>query len=252
MNLEGIQFEGPFLYSDVLRDLNRKENRNAVYALKTADGKYLYVGSSSRVHKRFSEHSSELKLGMHPKKELQDAYNAGEQIWFYYRLCPSLEIAVRFETKLLTTMQGTEGFLNVAIDGEKPWMRSPDYIHPLIGTSRSDEVKQAVSETRKRLFAEGKLTAPWTGKTLSEETREKISQSRIRLYESGYKTSEETRQLLSSQRQKGKHNLAKRCLVHGIEYDCIASASEALGIGYGALYKRISQGKPGYALVQEA
>ena len=245
MYVEGIILEGPFLYNDVLKELRRSRNGNAVYVITSRDGLLRYVGSSSRVRGRLGEHRYHLNRGTHPKVKLQEAYDRGDGLLFYFKLYPSEKLALRAENKILQALHGTEGFTNVAIDAERAWIRGDDYAHPFIGRAKSAESREALSATRKRLFAEGKLVSPTAGRTLSEETRAKIALART-----GQKLSEETRLKLSEQRQKGKHSLAKRCIVEGVEYDCMASAAEATGIKYSTLYKRIGQAKPGYALVE--
>lgn len=249
MYVEGIILEGPFLYDDLRKELRRFRNGNAVYLITSLDGSLKYVGSSSNVQARMSQHHYQFRRGSHPKTVLQKAYDRDTGLLYYFKLYPSEMLAIRAEDAILKALHGSEGFTNVALDASRAWIRGDNYIDPRTGVERTDELKQAISSTRKRLFAEGKLVNHTAGRPLSEETRAKISEGHKRLHASGYTVSEETRRKLSEHRQKGKHNLAKRCVVEGVEYDCMASAAEATGIKYPTLYKRIGQGKPGYRLV---
>lgn len=48
----------------------------------------------------------------------------------------------------------------------------------MFGKTHSEESKHKISDTRKKLFNEGILIAPWKGKALSQEVKDKISISR--------------------------------------------------------------------------
>ncbi len=241
--------DGPYLYRDALVELRRHNTKCAVYAIQTPDGAHTYVGSSGNVNSRFAQHCSELKLQKHPKKVFQDAHNSGVELHYYFKLFPSEKIAQKVEDRILKSLWGQPGYLNVAVDSLKPWIRGEGYVHPFVGRTLSDETRQRISDTRKHIFSTGSAVGSFTGRTHTEESRAKISQSRQQLFADGYTFSEETRQKLSEKKSRGKHNLAKRCVVEGVEYDCMASAAEALGVKYTTLYQRINQRKPGYDLV---
>jgi len=53
------------------------------------------------------------------------------------------------------------------------------------GKKVSKETRAKLSETRKKLFKEGKIKKSWLGKHLSEESKKKMSETRKRLYSEG-------------------------------------------------------------------
>ena len=97
--------------------------------------------------------------------------------------------------------------------GHIPWSKGKqiwkDKKNPLLGRKHSEESKEKISQTRRRLFAEGKLMNPTKGKKLSVLTKLRISLAKKG--KTNHKISETRKKLFNENKlipwNKGKHHM---------------------------------------------
>ena len=230
--------QGPYSRNAVLEALANSACKSGVYVIMPLDSIWIYIGSTSSIPRRLAEHCSLLRHQKHDKYEMQEDFTTGVDFVYHYQICADREEAYALEQKAIDLFANHSGLLNVATDAKSPWIRGEEYVHPLIGRTRSDEVKRKLSETVKAQFANGRI-AHMAGRQHTPEFKRLLSERMT-----GKVASEETRQKLSAQRQLGKHARAKAVVINGVEYDCVKSASIALGINYSTVYHRVSSDSP--------
>lgn len=243
MDLEKLRevcpdLQGPYSRNAVIGALVNSACKGGVYVIMPPDSVWIYIGSSSSIIRRLHEHAYLLRHQKHDKYEMQEDFTAGVDFVYYYQSCNDRDAVYALEQKLLDLLVDHSGLLNVATDAKSPWIRGEEYVHLLTGTHRSDAVKKKQSETVKAQFANGRI-AYMAGRQHTLEFKRLISERMT-----GKVASEETKQKLSSQRQLGNHARAKAAVINGVEYDCVKSASIALGINYSTVYHRVSSDSP--------
>lgn len=142
------------------------DDKVGIYYILNKINNKIYIGSSTRINRRFYEHKYFLDKGIHVNKHLQNAWNKyGED---------------NFEFGVIETVNGNKEDLR---DIEQIWM---DYF-----SSYNEDSGYNISA-----FAEGS-----GGYIVSDQTREKLRNAHI-----GKKVSEETKQKLSLQRRGELNN----------------------------------------------
>lgn len=134
-----------------LKHVDRSYKRPAFYLIKTTSGKS-YGGSTGAISKRLTRHMFDLRTGIHPIAELQQAYDADIDITIDVTYAESRGHAFSIEQLFLDENFGKPGTLN----------RAKNAIHPGLGVSPSPENILAIKKAH-------------TGKIVSAETREKLS-----------------------------------------------------------------------------
>jgi group I intron endonuclease len=123
-----------------------------VYAIKAADSGKVYVGSTSNLSRRLSEHRHKLKVGSHVNKRLTIAYELGglESLKFAVLECCNSDNAMARETFWIKSLDAFKNGLNQSPEAD--------------GTGRpvTDETRRKIGNTSR-------------GRIASEETRRLIS-----------------------------------------------------------------------------
>lgn len=239
MDLEKLReacpdLQGPYSRNAVSKALAGSAIKSGVYVIVPHDWIWIYIGSSSSITRRFSQHLYLLNNQKHDKFEMQRDHMDEVEFLYFYQVCDDREKAYALEQKIIELFANHPGLLNVSTDAKLPWVRSKDYVHPLIGTRRDECVKQKLSESTKKQFSEGR-PPPFLGRKHTPESCQKLSD-----VAKGRVVSDGTRIKLSEKRQLGKHPRAKGVIIDGVEYDCVKSASITLKIPYGTVYFRVS------------
>lgn len=115
---------------------------SGIYCIQNIDNGKMYVGSSKNIYQRLLKHQAYLRRNIHDNKKLQNSWNKHGEGSFFYSI---LEICNIGE------LTAKEQFY---IDALKPWYNIMIKVERI---EVSDESKKKMSETRKRLFKEGKL-----------------------------------------------------------------------------------------------
>lgn len=243
MDLEKLRetcpdLQGPYSRNAALLALARSALKSGVYVIMPQDLVWVYIGSSSSISRRLAEHFYLLRHQKHDKHEMQVDFTDDVKFVYLYQLCEDRDQAYALEQTIIELFANHPGLLNVATDAKSPWIRGEEYVHPLKGLNRPNDVKRKISLVVKSQYENGRVS-PMSGRKHTEETKRTMAEKAI-----GRVVSEETKQKLSSQRQLGKHSRAKAVVVNGVEYDCVKSAAIALNIPYPTVYYRVSSDSP--------
>ena len=233
--VDGIEFVGPFSYYAVRSELNKFGRVAGIYLIEDMESTIIYAGSSDFLTRRFGEHLYLLRKNDHPKSRLQDVFNSGKKLLFYFKICGTREEAFSLEQRLIDHLLNDPKFINVAIDSEKPWVRKENYTNPLKGRSHPEEFKRRLSEITKDGFLKGRKN-PMLNRNHSRETKDKISKKLL-----GRQWSE------LEHKTRPKTHVGKKVLIDGVEYNSIVAAAIALNIKYNTVYWRVMTNKPEYS-----
>lgn len=257
--------EGDLIFSTVLGDLVERaglvgkfdlfhETRLAIrsamvddrehigYLIVVEDVPVVYAGSSRSGRRRMSEHISELRRNIHPKKPLQDAYNSGMKIWAYIRLTESEDEASDLEQWMIDELHTHSWCCNEAVDARKAWVRREGHIWAFTDKTHSEETRELISVARLKYFQTH--DHPMLGKKHSEES--------LRNFSEGAKNRVPSEAWLSSIRKAAKrnagpkHHNARAVVIDGVEYGCVRDAADALGIKYSTVYWRVMNDHPDF------
>jgi group I intron endonuclease len=162
-------------------------NASGVYMIRSPSGRF-YIGSSSRMSRRWSGHCSRLRRGLHESPALQNAWNKyGSALVFKPLLVCRPEDRIFYEGILI---EGLRPALNArkaagggAVFGRKVSAATRVKLAAQKGWKHTDESR---AKMRRKFTPEhrAKLSAaragkpgPWFGKTRSAETAAKISET---------------------------------------------------------------------------
>ena len=151
-----------------------KEKISGIYKITCLANGKVYIGQSSNLSKRITDHKWMFVKGNHKSIPLQEAYNQYGPNNFTYEIveyCPKEQLEER--ERFYLTQYGwpnPDKMFNVENGGNKG---------KKLGEETKEKIRQAhigfkVSEETKR-----KISKTTTGKKLSEETRNKIRQARL-------------------------------------------------------------------------
>ena len=215
---------------------------SGIYRIDGPKGKF-YVGSATRINRRWIEHKRDLRRGDHANPKLQAAWNHhGEQAFSItvVEAVPDLMMLIEREQFWIDTLDAVNAGYNVL-----PTAGS------FLGRKASDETKRKMREAhlgRKHgpMSEEQKAhySRLYSGRKLSEETRAKMSASRM-----GGKRSDESRAKMSasakgrpkSEEHKaklaaaniGKKQSAETIAKRAVSLKATAAAKKAAGIPLG-------------------
>ena len=128
-----------------------------VYQLRNIQNDNIYIGSSTRMRKRWNEHKSDLRHGKHDNTRMQSDFDA-------YGECS-------FEFSVLECTDNLIGREQYYIDTLNPQYNMQRIAGSSLGKPCSEETKQKLSQAMK------KANHPLYGVGHSEETKRKMSQS---------------------------------------------------------------------------
>jgi group I intron endonuclease len=174
-----------------------KHKTSGIYAICSSTTGRKYIGSSSRIQQRWSEHRRSLRNGDHPNIHLQRAWNKYGEDSFEFVVLEECPVELLFEREQYHFDQ-TPSKYNLTAVAESS-----------LGTKRSAETRARISaskmgnknasghvksaETREKCGAANKGNTHRVGAVASPETREKIRQAA-----KGRPVSVETRAKLSA------------------------------------------------------
>jgi len=150
-------------------------NKCGIYSITNIINGKKYIGSSTKIVKRWTEHRCHLKYNTHTNPILQNAYNKYGKDNFKYEIIEECDISILKETEdkhiiLFKTMDRKYGY-NIELA-----------TRPCQNPESNEKRRQAslgritTEETRKRLSeALGGENNPMYGKHHSKETKEKMS-----------------------------------------------------------------------------
>lgn len=203
-------------------------NDTGIYCIENIINNKKYIGQSIHIHRRWSEHKSELNNNFHSNDYLQKAWNkyGADNFKFYIiELCDINELDAREDYYILlyNTINDDYGY-NLQAGGG---------VNRIVSESTRYKLSQAAKKKRPNKDISGNKN-PMFGKSHSDETKEKIRQSRI-----GSKASDETREKLSKMRTGEKN---ARCIpVYCPELDETFWGAKEAELKYGVNRNKISE-----------
>lgn len=138
-----------------------------------------YVGSTINTRERFRTHRKRLRKNHHHAKHLQAAWNMYGEDKFVFKVVevvPEGQSLQEAEDRWLAEHVGKPYCYNAGLRSGAPWRGAPKENHPSFGRPKSEEERQAISNTLKEFYAKDITNHPRFGKKHSEETKEKIRQ----------------------------------------------------------------------------
>jgi group I intron endonuclease len=184
-------------------------NQCGVYKIENTQNSHIYIGSSTHLSVRKTQHFNRLKRGIHHSKHLQNAYNKyGNSVLNFSVLlfCEPFEL-LRYEQALM--------------DKWHPEYNNSPTAKNCLGLKHSEETKKKISDWGR-------------GKVCLEETKKKISESHLEK-----STSEETKKKISIG-NTGKHHTEEAKMKIGF-----ASAGRRYGKRSDETKMKISNSKKG-------
>jgi len=159
-----------------------------IYAIVNLKTQRAYVGRSVRGERRWYEHQRQLRLGRHPSRQIQAAWDRDGEAWFSWI---TLETLPADATKLMAAERELWHLSQlIAPYNQSPFTLSGpvpgQFTHSAATKDKCRLVnlgRRASTETRQRISAAraGKSYPRKRGYTLSEETKQKMRQSHLGL-----------------------------------------------------------------------
>lgn len=160
---------------------------NAVYRIVCiANGKF-YIGSTTRVRKRWTDHKHRLRNSVHPNPHLQSAWNKYGEGQFKFEVIETAstqEDMLRLEQEYIDRHAKQPYFFNAALYVRAP-MKGRTFSEAAIAKFKkfrhTEEAKRKIGEASKgRLHtpeSKRKLSAAHKGKVIPQEMRDRISKA---------------------------------------------------------------------------
>lgn len=161
-------------------------NKSGIYKITNIETQQVYVGSSSNLSVRKTQHFNKLRTNSHVNRKLQNSWNKyGEEnfVFSIILLCETENLSVKEQDYIDSLSAFETGFNLVKLAGVGTY----GYKH-----TEESKLKMSIAKTGSRLPRtqehQDKLSKAQIGRVVSAETREKIAAS-LR----GKKLSEETK-----------------------------------------------------------
>lgn len=138
----------------------------AAYVINLTSG-HVYVGSTSNMYFRKSDHESKLKNDKHPNAQLQKLYNSGEKISWKVHITETRERAEELEQRYMDEHRPSGFLLNVLPEAGKTR-----------GVQRGDEFRKKVSLARTSKRTVKELKTPDPSKKFYREHMQAINAAR--------------------------------------------------------------------------
>lgn len=149
--------------------------------INTVNGKF-YVGSTTNTRERFRTHRSRLRRGKHHAKHLQAAWNKyGEEAFIFHVIetIPEGQSLHAAEDCWLAEHVGKDHCYNKSKYSDAPMRGVAKADHPNFGRPKTEEERQAISNTLKEFYAKDITNHPRFGKRHTEEAKERIRQKKL-------------------------------------------------------------------------
>lgn len=163
-------------------------NITAVYQIRNVINDKCYIGGSTNLKARWTQHKADLRHNNHQNKRLQDSWNEYGEDYHVFEILETVDSGDVHERE------------QYWLDKESPEYNISPYANkpPLFGRKMSEEGRRKISE-----FLKGNTIR--RGKKFSEESRRKLSESQKKRYKEN-PCSEETRRKLSEANKGKKHS----------------------------------------------
>lgn len=208
----------------------RKERSAAFYKVLHVPTDMEYVGSTNDVYTREAVHRSRLKLGIHPNKNLQEAFNNNPTISFQYEPTDTKEVALAKEQRYLLENAESGKLFNKALDVMAPGK----------GIIPSEETRKKISEAglgrRHTNETKVQMSISSLGKN-SGTKRTDTHKAAISNRHKGVPLSDEHRSKLHQARQLMGKSVV---VIDGNEYPTKVAAAKELGISKPTVSARIN------------
>lgn len=148
----------------------------AVYVIRHKKTDSFYVGSTSDVHRRMTQHRYNLSRNAHPNKNLQDLFNESPDVEIFYKASANRAVAFIEEQQYVDKLKETGRLLNVAVDDVTRCVgikKTPEQRKNMSDGAIGRKMPPVSDEQRKQRSERLK------GKPLSEEHKAKISASSL-------------------------------------------------------------------------
>lgn len=225
----------------------------AAYILYHEASGMFYVGSTSNLYIRITDHLKDLRGGRHRNEPLQQAYSKHENknLRLSFIRSNDREIAFDLEQDLLDKYIPTGKLFNLATNARiaglgriVPEEQRVKQVAKLREFFKSEKGSKQLEEQITRM--KGLWRNPEVSKKLYAEHAERRNDPVYmkKLAENGKAvwTDPKMREKMLAIRAKRRRPVS----IDGIVYDCVGDASKALGIQLGTLRKRLEAGRPGY------
>lgn len=156
--------------------------KNVIYKIRNVVNQKFYVGSTVNTRERFRNHRKLLRRGAHHCRHLQAAWNKYGEDCFKFEIVEHVDTAEALhvaEDRWLHEWVGHVDCYNHGRSAAAPWRNCASEEHPNFGRPRSEEARQAISESLKAFYAEDPSNHPRLGKQHTEETKERIRQIKL-------------------------------------------------------------------------
>jgi len=167
-------------------------SNSGIYIISNTKNGHCYIGQTTNLRKRFTEHKAMLRGNYHPNQPLQRAWNKHGEKYFKFSILERCKVSDLDERE--------QHFLNIYMPKGICYNISRNVEATTRGLKLSEEHKHKLSdyqgnrtEEHKRKLIEARHNRP----PITEETRSKMSMAR-----KGKKHSPETRAKISEQRHK--------------------------------------------------
>lgn len=207
----------------------------AAYKITDVTTGVFYIGSTTNLDRRLSEHKNRLANGNHPNIKVQNGFTEWDNVLVEYTEVESEERSRKIEQSLLDFHASDPDCANIGTGSTVLWSRGmPDEIKEAIGNAHRGKV---VSEaTRERLSLAAANRPP-----IKQETRDKLSVAGKGVAKSP-EHREKMRQaaLLRGPRNPSDIVNRKAVIAFGIRYDSIRAAAEGTGLSETQVRTRLS------------
>ena len=198
-----------------------------IYKIRNVVNHKFYVGSTGNTRERFRCHRTRLRKNKHHCQHLQAAWNKYGEECFVFEVVEHVESIDKLqeaENVWLAEWVGNSLCYNKSRYSESPMRGIAKEDHPSYGRVKSEEEKQAISNTLKEGYASGEYPHPRLGKMHTKETRLKIIETRAsndknkgkNHYRYGKTVSEETRKKIGDT-QRGVKKALRVYTPEGLE-----------------------------------
>lgn len=248
---QSVEIKALIAFDTQPKNISRREHSHpAAYALLHESTNSIYIGSTSNLYRRLSNHKTDLRRGVHKNDNLQQAFNCDERFSLSFVKTDDHAAALKIEQQALDVLMSDGRLLNI----------SPDAVFANKGVKLDDERKEQIRQRTIQQFSTEEARNRHREISLNQwadpayRARFNEGSSKVDMAAKAEKIAATVKSMWDdpdyrAHQVKHLHERRRPVVVCGVEYSSVKDAIIGTGLPASTVNSRLSRGHPDYHYV---